>query len=95
MASSSAPSAKNSAGAAVAAAAATWTPTGGRAIIVRSLHHGTGGYYLEARYDSRASSKSAERKTITPTLLLNAHATCNDCVLSLSCHVCSVCLGSA
>ena len=65
MASCSPPSAKISAGAAVAAAAASWTPTGGRAITVRGPHHVSGKYSLEVRYDPRQSSKYADRKMIT------------------------------
>ena len=65
MASSSAPLAEKIAGAAVAAAAATWTPTGGRPIMVRGPHHVTGKYFLEARYDPRKGVKKVERKPIT------------------------------
>ena len=48
-----------------AAAAALWTPTGGRVITVRGPHAKTGKYYLETRYAPRASSKRADLKSIT------------------------------
>jgi hypothetical protein len=47
-----------------AAAAALWTPTGGRVITVRGPM-GNGKYHLETRYAPRESSKFAHLKTIT------------------------------
>ena len=47
-----------------AAAAALWTPTGGRVITVRGPM-GNGKYHLETRYAPRASSKRADLKSIT------------------------------
>jgi len=47
-----------------AAAAALWTPTGGRVITVRGPM-GNGKYHLEIRYNPRASSKRADLKSIT------------------------------
>jgi hypothetical protein len=47
-----------------AAAAALWTPTGGRVIKVRGPM-GNGKYHLETRYAPRESSKFAHLKTIT------------------------------
>ena len=61
MTSSSASVAKKIAGEAAATAAPKWTPTGGRAILVRGPHPDTGKYFLECRYDPRASSKEADR----------------------------------
>ena len=63
MASTSKPNAPNLEGA--AAAAALWTPTGGRKITVHKHHANTGNYYLEIRYAPRASSKRADLKSIT------------------------------
>ena len=63
MASTSKPNTPNLEGA--AAAAAPWTPTGGRKITVHKQHANTGNYYLEIRYTPRASSKRADLKSIT------------------------------
>ena len=65
MPSSSTPTAKNLKGAAAAAASPSWTPTGGRAIMIRGPLVSTGMYYLEVRYDPRTGSKSSDRKSIT------------------------------
>ena len=63
MASTSKPNTPNLEGA--AAAAALWTPTGGRVITVRKQSYDPGNYYLEIRYAPRASSKRADLKSIT------------------------------
>ena len=63
MASTSKPNTPNLEGA--AAAAALWTPTGGRVITVRKQSYDPGKYFLEIRYAPRASSKFADLKSIT------------------------------
>ena len=65
MASSSTPAAQNFAGAAPAAAAPSWTPTGGRTIRVCGPHVDSGKCHLETTYEPRAYSKKRDRKPIT------------------------------
>ena len=80
MASSSASTAKNFAAAAPTAAAASWTPTGGRKITIDGPHVTTNMYSLYIRYDPRASSKSAARVPIT-----SLHADYPGCPSFLGC----------